>query len=172
MRFIIAIASFLIASIQLSAQKKTTVKGKVLDENNKPIAGVSIQIIGKQKGTVTNDTGFFQINIAPNKIAALEFTSINYIRFQKNLTLNEGEIENITIKLKRDTSQLKGVTVKNNKDRRDPGRIYIDPSKAGVNPSPIQGIEQLIKIFVGSNNELTSQYAVRGGSYDENLIYV
>ena len=30
----------------------------------------------------------------------------------------------------------------------------------------------MIKIFVGSNNELTSQYSVRGGSYDENLIYV
>ena len=33
-------------------------------------------------------------------------------------------------------------------------------------------MESLIKIFVGSNNELTSQYSVRGGSYDENLIYV
>ena len=39
-------------------------------------------------------------------------------------------------------------------------------------PSPIAGVESLIKVFVGSNNELTSQYNVRGGSYDENLIYV
>ncbi len=39
-------------------------------------------------------------------------------------------------------------------------------------PSPVGGIESLIKIFVGSNNELTSQYSVRGGNYDENLIYV
>ncbi|MFI5187466.1 MAG: TonB-dependent receptor plug domain-containing protein, partial [Chitinophagales bacterium] len=37
---------------------------------------------------------------------------------------------------------------------------------------PITGVESLIKIFVGSNNELTSQYNVRGGSYDENLVYV
>ncbi|MEJ0102277.1 MAG: hypothetical protein WDO19_06885 [Bacteroidota bacterium] len=39
-------------------------------------------------------------------------------------------------------------------------------------PSPVMGVESLIKVFVGSNNELTSQYTVRGGNYDENLIYV
>ncbi|RYZ27519.1 MAG: TonB-dependent receptor, partial [Chitinophagaceae bacterium] len=39
-------------------------------------------------------------------------------------------------------------------------------------PSPIMGVEGLLKVFVGSNNELTSQYNVRGGSYDENLMYV
>jgi len=172
MRFLLAIVFFLFISFQLTAQKKATVTGKVLDENNKPLVGVSIQVIGKQRGTVTNDTGFFKIEITPNKIAGLEFTSIGYVGVQKNLSLNEGETETITVKLRKDTAQLIGVTVKTNKDRRDPGRIYIDPSKAGVNPSPIQGIEQLIKIFVGSNNELTSQYSVRGGSYDENLIYV
>jgi len=41
-----------------------------------------------------------------------------------------------------------------------------------LNPSPVNNIESLIKIFVGSNNELTSNYSVRGGNYDENLIYV
>ncbi len=172
MRSILAIVFLFFIFTNLSAQKKATVKGKLVDENNKPLAGVSIQVIGKQRGTVSNDTGFFKIDITPNKTAALEFTSIGYVRFQKNLYLNEGETETITIKLKKDTAQIQGVTVRNNKDRKDPGRIYIDPSKAGVNPSPIQGIEQLIKIFVGSNNELTSQYSVRGGSYDENLIYV
>ncbi|HZZ75609.1 MAG TPA: TonB-dependent receptor plug domain-containing protein, partial [Puia sp.] len=39
-------------------------------------------------------------------------------------------------------------------------------------PTPIGGIESLIKVYVGSNNELTSQYSVRGGNYDENLIYI
>jgi hypothetical protein len=52
------------------------------------------------------------------------------------------------------------------------GLININPGNALVNPTPLSNIESLIKIFVGSNNELTSQYSVRGGSYDENLIYV
>ena len=74
--------------------------------------------------------------------------------------------------MKLSVSNLTGVTVKDKRERREAGRITIDPTKANVNPSPISGIEQLIKIFVGSNNELTSQYSVRGGSFDENLIYV
>ena len=50
--------------------------------------------------------------------------------------------------------------------------IRINPKDAINIPSPIGGMESLIKVFVGSNNELTSQYSVRGGNYDENLIYV
>ncbi|MEY2916749.1 MAG: hypothetical protein RIS73_463, partial [Bacteroidota bacterium] len=48
----------------------------------------------------------------------------------------------------------------------------INPKNAITLPSTIGGVEGLIKILVGSNNELTSQYSVRGGNYDENLIYI
>jgi hypothetical protein len=154
------------------AQKKATLKGKVVDENKKPIAGVSIQVLGKLLGTISTDSGNFQLNIPSNKLVAIEFTAVGYVRYQKNISLNENETETLIIKLKKDTAQLKGVTVTSKKERREAGRVYIDPSRATVNPSPVQGIEQLIKVFVGSNNELTSQYSVRGGSYDENLIYV
>lgn len=69
--------------------------------------------------------------------------------------------------------QLDTVTVTDKESKRaEAGLISIDPEKAINMPSPVQGIESLIKIFVGSNNELTSQYSVRGGNYDENLIYV
>ncbi|HZG24827.1 MAG TPA: TonB-dependent receptor, partial [Chitinophagaceae bacterium] len=50
--------------------------------------------------------------------------------------------------------------------------ITLNPKNAINIPSPVGGIESMIKGLVGSNNELTSQYAVRGGNYDENLIYV
>jgi hypothetical protein len=52
------------------------------------------------------------------------------------------------------------------------GQIQINPKYALTLPAPVTGVESLIKIFVGSNNELTSQYNVRGGSYDENVVYV
>lgn len=172
MRAILITLSIILLSSSINAQKKATIKGKVLDENDKPLIGVSIEIIGKQKGTTTNDSGFFKIDIPSNKVAALVFSFTGFRSVQKNYTLSEGEIESISVKLKIDTTQLKGVTVKDKRGRRETGRIEIDPSKTSVNPSPITGVEQLIKIFVGSNNELTSQYSVRGGSYDENLIYV
>ena len=59
-----------------------------------------------------------------------------------------------------------------NGNRKEAGLIRINPKDAINIPTPVGGIESLIKVYVGSNNELTSQYSVRGGNYDENLIYV
>ena len=74
--------------------------------------------------------------------------------------------------MERLVGELRNVTVTNSKDREQSGLINVDPTRALVNPSPLSNIESLIKVFVGSNNELTSQYSVRGGSYDENIVYV
>lgn len=174
MRLVLNIFIFLLflSSSAIYAQKTATLTGKVIDEDHKPLTNVSIELIGKKQGVISNDSGFFKIIIPSNKVVSLIFSFTGYVPIQKNIILNTHEIEFITIRLKRDTSKLKEVEVKDNRRRRESGSVQIDPSKAGVNPSPIQGIEQLIKIFVGSNNELTSQYTVRGGSYDENLIYV
>jgi len=154
------------------AQKSATISGKVIDENDKPLAGVSVELLGKQKGTVSNDSGFFSLSVTPGKAFALVFSFTGFKTVQKSYTLNVGETESVVIKLEHTVKELGGVVVKDNRERREVGRVSIDPAQAVVNPAPISGIEQLIKIFVGSNNELTSQYSVRGGSYDENLMYV
>ncbi|HNN31242.1 MAG TPA: TonB-dependent receptor, partial [Chitinophagaceae bacterium] len=163
---------FVFTSPTIFGQKTATITGKIIDEEHKPIVGASIAILGKNVGTISNETGFFSLKITSNKVISVVFSFTGYVPVQKNMVLNTGETDFITIQLKKDTATLLEVEVKDDRKKREPGSIHIDPSKAGVNPSPIQGIEQLIKIFVGSNNELTSQYSVRGGSYDENLIYV
>ncbi|MEP6845958.1 MAG: TonB-dependent receptor, partial [Panacibacter sp.] len=161
------------ASVQVVAQKKSAIiSGKVIDENDKQIAGVTVQVLNITKNTITDDSGYFKIEVQPNKAVALVFIYTGYSSVQKNFYLSSGEEENVTIRLQHFVKELEGVTVKDDRERRQPGLIIIDPSKALVNPSPVGGIEGLIKFFVGSNNELTSQYSVRGGSYDENLIYV
>lgn len=160
-------------SFHVNAQKKTaTVNGKVIDENDKPLAGVNVQILNISRNTITNDSGYFKIEVPSNKAVALVFSYTGYNSMQKNFYLNVGEEERITIKLQHSVKELQSVTVTDDRDRKQSGLINLDASKALVNPSPIGGVEGLIKFFVGSNNELTSQYSVRGGSYDENLIYV
>ena len=74
--------------------------------------------------------------------------------------------------MERFVSKLDSITVTDERDRKEAGLIRINPKDAINIPSPIGGVESLIKVYVGSNNELTSQYSVRGGNYDENLIYV
>lgn len=146
--------------------------GRVVDENEKPLPNVSVVILGRQTGNVTNDSGSFRMQVPAGRAFALVFSFTGYKTEQRNFLLNEQEQERIVVRMERGARQLQEVVVTDERERREAGLVRINP-KAAINiPSPTGGIESLIKIFVGSNNELTSQYAVRGGNYDENLIYV
>ncbi|MEP6513896.1 MAG: carboxypeptidase-like regulatory domain-containing protein, partial [Parafilimonas sp.] len=160
-------------ALQLYAQKKyATITGHVVNENDKPLAHTTVQILNQSGNTITNDSGYFQIRVAAGQPVALVFSFTGYAIIQKNFYLHDEEKEAITVKMQPAGNILKEVIVKDEKERQQAGLINIDASQSLLNPSPIGGIESLIKVFVGSNNELTSQYSVRGGSYDENLIYV
>ncbi|WP_207494315.1 TonB-dependent receptor [Aridibaculum aurantiacum] len=167
------LAVFILFSISVFAQKNgATLSGIVLDENDKPLHPVSITILGRDRGVVTDSAGRFTIQAPVGRPFALIFSFTGYTEVQRNFNLSVGENETVTIQMQASQNVLQGVTVTDNRSRTEAGRISIDPGAARVNPSPLGNIESLIKIFVGSNNELTSQYNVRGGSYDENLIYV
>lgn len=155
------------------AQKKAAfVSGKVLGENENVLSKVSIIILGRQTGIATSDSGTFRIKVPADKAFALVFSYTGYINEQRNFILNENEEEQIVVRLEKKTENLKEVVVTNQRDRQEAGLIKLNPKDAINIPAPIGGIESLIKVFVGSNNELTSQYSVRGGNYDENLVYV
>ena len=156
-----------------SAQKKSaTVRGQVLDENENPLPKVSVSILGQQTGITTNDSGSFRLKVPADKAFALLFTYSGYKTVQQNFLLNEGEEEVISMHMETGAKELVEVVVQDSRTRRQVGLLRPNPKSVINLPSPVMGVEGLIKVFVGSNNELTSQYNVRGGSYDENLIYV
>jgi hypothetical protein len=163
---------FLLTVIAFSQKKFAFVSGKVLDENENPLSNVSVVILGRQSGVATTDSGTFRLKVPADKAFAIQFTYSGYKIEQRNFLMNEKEEEVITVRLERGATVLPEVTVTNQRDRGNVGQIQINPKYTLNIPTPITGVESLIKIFVGSNNELTSQYNVRGGSYDENLIYV
>jgi hypothetical protein len=164
---------FLFTSLCIIAQKRYgTVTGRILDENENPLAKASIIILGRTTGTLSNDSGRFELKVPAEKAIALVFSYAGYKSEQRNFYLNENETENIIVRLESGAIKLSDVVINDQKERREVGNIRINPKLALLNPSPIAGVESLIKVFVGSNNELTSQYSVRGGSFDENLIYV
>ena len=171
MRFLL-FCIFFIPVISFSQTKNATVTGKIVDEEDAPLEGVTVRILTKQDGTVSDKKGNFKLTVPANKLVAVVFSSTGYTTQQRNFNLRYTQIEKITIKLKKSTDSLASVTVKSNYEQRNSGSIAIDPSKTLLNPSPNNSIESLLKFFVGSSSELTSQYSVRGGSYDENLIYV
>ncbi|MEP6677310.1 MAG: TonB-dependent receptor [Ferruginibacter sp.] len=173
MRILIGVV-FCLASLTAAAQKKpAVVSGRVIDDNENPLSKVSIIILGKTNGITTNDSGYFSIKIPAGKSFALTFSYAGYSDVQKNFFLSEGEEEKITVRMERSSkSHLQEVIVTDKRERKEVGLIKVNPKLSITMPSTTGGVESIIKTLVGSNNELSSQYSVRGGNFDENLIYV
>ena len=172
MRFILGLL-LTILTISTTAQTKfATITGTVVDENDAPLNNVSVNILGKNSGIVTAENGTFSLKVPAQKSLALIFSYTGFADQQKNFFLSNDETETIVIQLKQNGKTLDAVTIGNEKERKEAGLIKINPRNAVINPSTVGGVEGLIKTLVGSNNELTSQYNVRGGNYDENLIYI
>lgn len=159
-------------TVSLAQKNTASISGKVFDEEGKPINGVSIIILGRINGITTGDSGIFRMAVPAEKPFALIFSHSGFSDQQKNFLLSPGEEERVSILLLRNSKTLQTVVVTNDKERTETGLIKINPKNAAILPGATGGVEGLIKNLVGSNNELTSQYSVRGGNYDENLIYI
>jgi hypothetical protein len=170
---LLPIACCLLPVVSIFAQKKPAfVSGKVVDETESPLSNVSVLILGQQKGIITNDSGTFRLKVTANRAFAIVFSFTGYKTEQRNFLLSENEEEQMIIRMERGSMTLEEVIITDQRNRTEAGLIRPNPKSVINLPTPVMGVESLIKIFVGSNNELTSQYSVRGGSYDENLIYV
>ena len=172
MKLTVSILLLLTVFSGFSQKKYAYVSGKVIDENENALSGVSIIILGKQTGITSSDSGTYRIKVPAEKAFGLVFSFSGYREEQKNFYLSDGEEEELTVKLERSGKTLQTVVISEDKERKETGLVKINPKNAITLPSATGGVEGLIKILVGSNNELTSQYSVRGGNYDENLIYI
>ncbi|MBP6456194.1 MAG: carboxypeptidase-like regulatory domain-containing protein, partial [Chitinophagaceae bacterium] len=167
----IALAFFMLFSINAFSQKATII-GKIQDNDLLPLAYASVFVKGENIGTKTNEKGEFSIAVPANKNIILVFNALGYKNKSIAKRLEENEINNISINLDKNTVQIKTVDIKSKSIRREAGMVALDAKNVDINPSTIGGVEGLIKILVGSKNEMTSQYSVRGGNYDENLVYI
>lgn len=171
-RFYLLLLFITLCQSVFSQKNQATVSGYVVDDAEQPLAGVTVLILGRQTGISTNDSGYFSIKVPAGRAFAIEFSYTGYRTEQRNFLLSEEESETVRIRLIKGEKTLEEVVVRDQRDRRETGLIRANPKTILNLPSVTTGVESLIKVFVGSNNELTSQYSVRGGSFDENLVYV
>ncbi|MDA3904457.1 MAG: carboxypeptidase-like regulatory domain-containing protein [Bacteroidales bacterium] len=173
--------SFLVLSLLLFAivnslaqqSQIALVYGKISDENGFAVPLTNISILNGNKGIVSDENGNYQLEILADKLYTLQFSFIGYQTEEVKIQLKAGQKRNLNITLFQTTKQLSDVVVED-KETRKTTLTRIDPQSAQVIPGVSGSIESLIKTLPGvtSNNELSSQYSVRGGSFDENLIYV
>ncbi len=174
MRNILKYLSFLIFSTSGILYSQTaTLTGILKDTEGNLIENASIGIKEESKySTFSNEKGEYKLTVPSNKTVTVIFNSINHNSISKSIFLKENELFTLSLTLKF-KNELSSVEVTDTKGRAEEV-IHIDPKNYFQLPSASGNIEDLIKTQLGvsSNNELSSGYSVRGGNFDENLVYV
>ncbi len=153
------------------SQGESEIYGYVKDQEGNPVPSATVSIKSESIGTVTDNNGFYNLKVPSNKKLLVEITFQTYYSFSKEINLKQGQRQKIDALLKSRT--LETVVIEDKRVRREP-LIPIEPKIQVKVPSVRGGIEDLIvnQLGVSANNELSSSYSVRGGSFDENLVYV
>ena len=177
MKKIIFILAISLISIQAFAQK-ATVSGMVYDEGTKkPLEFVTIVQEGTANAVNSKADGSFELKIPVNEPITVLFSLVGYIQDTVTVQLRKGENRSFQIKLKlRDTEEI---LIQDNRLEKEDGVQISEEEIESIKLIPTISInfETALGFFglgvnSGTGGELSSQYSVRGGSYDENLIYV
>jgi hypothetical protein len=149
------------------------VNGNITGKNGEPLEKVAIGLKEDPRiSSFTDSKGDFSLEIPAGKPVTLMLYEISYISITQTLQAKEGEEVSFSFSMKM-KNELSTVEVTDTKTRAEEV-LVLDPKVFTQLPSPTGNIEDLVKTQLGvsSSNELTSGYSVRGGNFDENLVYV
>lgn len=169
----IATLLFILFSISAFGQGRAKISGYIRDADGNPLDLVNIRVKNTLNGTMSNEKGHYSLSVATGDSVTIIYSCLGYnkaeriipqvtkdmrLNVQMNYTsLELGEV--VATAIRKQTTTLETLNA---------DRVKLLPDPAGGS------IESLVVTFAGvsSNNELSSQYSVRGGSYDENIVYV
>jgi hypothetical protein len=159
-------------ALNLNAQEGR-VFGKVADNSGKTLDLINISVVGKPIGTATDVEGNYSLKVPANNTLILVFSSVTHIQIEKAVILKNGQNYELNITLESKTEEISQIDIEDKQVRKST-LTRLDPKVVEVLPSITGSVEAMIKTLPGvsSNNELSSQYSVRGGNFDENLVYV
>ena len=162
---------FFLASLVLSAQT-ARIKGVILDKKNQPVENVNITCLNVI--TRSNENGFYDLKVPAKQKVTLVFTHVSLKKMTVSFSLEANEQKEFNPVMSDQEEQMGEVIVAGSNRKSIQGVTVIEPEMIRKIPGANAGIENILKSLPGvnSNNELSTQYAVRGGNYDENLVYV
>ncbi len=156
----------------LANAQTARIKGIILDKNNNPVEGVNINY--QDKGTTTNVNGFYVLTLPANQKVTLVFSHVTLKTATLKIELKPNEDYEHNFQMSDSEELLGEVIVTAGNRKRVEGITTIEPAVIRKIPGANAGVENILKSLPGvnSNNELSTQYSVRGGNFDENLVYV
>jgi hypothetical protein len=169
-RFLLIILFFNLALTGFS-QATFKVSGVIINQEKEQLEGVRVKIQDQKNTILTNNNGAYSLNLKPGYYI-LNFSYLGFKSINVEVKVIDKDID-LSITLQKDLQQLKQVVVED-QQARNTGMISVNSKLASTNPNVSQSFESILKQLPGvsTNNELSSQYSVRGGNFDENLIYI
>ena len=160
-----------------SLAQKIHLTGLIVDTKDQPIEGVNIVILQTGQGGSTDSRGHFDILINRLDSITIKVTHLSYLSFQKTFLLHEFFNNSIKIILNENQQVLEQVIIQEGNTiniRNEASSFNINPIDSRSLPSASQDISSILATLPGviGNNELSNAYNVRGGNFDENLVYV
>lgn len=172
-RHISIIFLILISLLSTQAIAQLKIHGKVYDADNKPIEFATVRVSGTMVGAITGLKGEYSLSTAESDTVTVVFSCIGYKEVERKLIDAKGDVT-LNQQLQTTTRQLTEVEVTEYK-RQLSAMQSVDAGAYRLSPDVSGGsIESLITTMAGvnSSNEMSSQYSVHGGSYDENSVYI
>lgn len=156
----------------LEAQSRVRIYGYVIDNSNRGIELANIYIENSTTGTTTNQNGYYEIISEVSDSITIVYSMVGYETIRHTLSPRQQVIQ-ISVELRSISTEIQDFDVVAQR-RQTSTMDYIDPSKYRLMPNASGNFESILITFAGvtSNNELSSQYNVRGGNFDENIVYV
>jgi hypothetical protein len=162
---------FFIFISTFSFAQKARIKGIVLNEKQLPIENVSVST--STSNTITNKNGFYELEIPANVEITISYFNSSYKKstYKVNLKPNEDFEWNPILGT---INEVIETVVISGKNRKIDGGTAVSPVIIRRIPGANAGVENLIKTLIGASgsNEMSTSYTVRGGNFDENLVYV
>lgn len=154
--------------------KDSYIYGKITDDNGSVLELVNIAVLGTSYGVSSNSKGQYELHLPADTLLDVVYSFVGYQQETRKIKLKAGEQRKVDVSLQSASTTLSDVVVSDRQinsatiTRLDAREISLIPS------SSAGGVEDLVKTLPGvsSTNELSSQYNVRGGNFDENLIYI
>ncbi|NJM14115.1 MAG: TonB-dependent receptor plug domain-containing protein [Bacteroidales bacterium] len=145
----------------------------LVNENNEPLAFATVSLQGTSIGVLTDEKGGFSIPVPARQNLVLIFSHIGYLKKTENIAVkNDDQVIKLRIVLEADLQAIEEVEVR--EDLKNTGNIQrVEIKDFDHIPNTTGNFESVLRTMGARNsNELSSQYSVRGGNFDENLVYV
>lgn len=155
------------------AQETAWIYGRISAPDSTPIFPASVAVPGTAYGTVTGEDGSYELEVPADQEIVLVISFLGYRQEEIPLRLDPGQRFELSRSLEPMAKDLDEVTVREQYDRSTT-LTRIDIKTLDMLPNVTGGIESILSTLPGvsTRDELSSQYSVRGGNYDENLVYV